>query len=232
MKRLPLLSAQKAITTLVTTRYPQVYLVGGTAISLQHRHRVSEDLDFFTQRYSRALHRAIAAFIRRKTGYPCTLVAEETRRRYVPMAVYECSLGRNTALKIDVVKDVVPLLKPRGANGIASMDDLYYRKILAVTGWSARLSETGRALAGERQKTKDVFDLYYLSQHVEPLSAWFSRHGDRAAYERLTAWYLGIPKQKTVGELLELVPGCDTKAVFKTLDEQIIYRLNRVFVSL
>lgn len=50
--------------------------------------------------------------------------------------------------------------------------------------------------------------------------------------ERLAAWYLGIPKQKTVMELLELVPDCDTKAVFKHLDDEIIYKLNQVYTGI
>lgn len=232
MTRTPLLKAQKAILTLVAERYPQVYLVGGTAISLHYRHRVSEDLDFFTQQYTRALHRQIAAFLRRKTGYPCALVAEEARKRYVPMAVYELEIGLHAALKIDIVSDVAPLLQPRGKDGLASIDDLYDRKLRAVIGWNTGTSSIGGVQAGGRQKTKDLFDLFYLSERVEPLSTWFPKHYDQAAYERLIAWYLGIPKQKTIGELLELVPGCDTKTVFRALDEQIIHQLNRVFVGL
>jgi hypothetical protein len=232
MVRQSLVKAQQTILKLVAARYGQVYLVGGTAISLRYRHRVSEDLDFFTRHYTRALHREMAAFIRRKTGYASTLVQEETRRRYIPMAVYEFEISRDAALKIDIVSDVAPLLQPRGKDGIASMDDLSYRNVLAVIGWTAGTSETGRALAGGRQTTKDLFDLWYLSQHVERLSEWFPKHCDRAAYERLVAWYLGLPKQKTIGELLELVPGCDTKAVFGALDQQIIHQLNRVFLRL
>lgn len=232
MRRAPLLNAQKTIARLVAQRFPRVYLVGGTAIGLQYHHRISEDLDFFTQHYTRALHRQIAAFIRRRTGYVVVLVAEETRTRYVPMAVYECMIGRQATLKIDVVRDVAALLQPRRTDGIASIDDLYYRKILAVIGWNAGRSSIGRVVAGGRQQTKDLFDVWYLSQHVAPLSEWFPKHFDRAAYERLVAWYLGLPKQQTIGELLELAPRCDTKAVFRALDRQIIHQLNRVFLHL
>ena len=231
MLRHPLLRAQKAISKLVAAQYPQVYLVGGTAMSLRYRHRASEDLDFFTQAYTRALHRQIAASIRRHTGSPCVLVSEEVRRKYVPMAVYDCTISPGVSLKLDVVRDIAPLLKPRGPDGVASMEDIYYRKLLAVIGWRAGASAIGRVMAGGRQKTKDLFDLWHLSQHVEPLSEWFPKHFDQAAYERLVAWYLGIPKQKATGELLELAPGCDTKTVFSALDEEVIHQLNRVFVG-
>ena len=64
------------------------------------------------------------------------------------------------------------------------------------------------------------------------LSEWFPRYFNQDAYERLAAWYLSIPKQRTVMELLELVPDCDTKAVFKHLDEEIIHKLNRKYAAL
>lgn len=227
-----ILKIQKHILKLVTDKYPQVYLVGGTAISLLYDHRFSEDLDFFTQEYTRNLHKDIAAYIKSKTGYGFSLVDEEKRKRYLPMAVYEFEVGKGAVLKVDFVRDVTELLHPRGENGIASMDDLYYRKVLTVVGWKADESSVGRAIAGGRQKTKDLFDVFYLSAHVMPLSKWFPKYFDRSAYERLAAWHLSIPKQKTVLELMDLIPGCDTKAIFKHLDDEIIHHLNRKYVSL
>jgi len=64
------------------------------------------------------------------------------------------------------------------------------------------------------------------------LSGFFSQVFDRGAYERLTAWYLGVPKQRTMMELLELAPGCDPRAVFKHLDDEIIYKLNREYTGI
>ena len=80
---------QKKMLALVAAKYPQVYLVGGTAINLLYHHRVSEDLDFFTQAYSYKLHREIACFIGKETGFKFDLVEEEKRKKYLPMAVYE-----------------------------------------------------------------------------------------------------------------------------------------------
>ena len=148
------------------------------------------------------------------------------------MAIYEFDFGKDRILKVDFVKDVCELIKPLKKDGIAFIEDIYYRKILAVIGWKAGASRAGRSLAGGRQKAKDLFDIFYLSTHAELLSEYFSRYFDQGDYERLTAWYLSVPKQKTVIELLELVPGCDTKAIFKHLDEEIIHRLNRKFIPL
>jgi predicted nucleotidyltransferase component of viral defense system len=218
---------QKNILDLVTNKYPQVYLVGGTAISLLYHHRLSEDLDFFTQVYSSKLHRQITAYIGKETGFKFNLVEEEKRKKYLPMAVYEFQVGKDVILKVDFVSDYVKVLKPRQKNGIASLDDIYYRKMLAVVGWKAGESETGRMLAGGRQKTKDLYDVFFLSKEAQALSVWFPEHFDLKAYERLTAWYLGIPKSRAVMELLELVPGCDVKLLFKHLDDEIIGKLNK-----
>ena len=232
MEKHPLIQAQQQILKLVAEAYPQVYLVGGTAISLLYEHRVSEDLDFFTQNYSSKLHREIAAHVKRKTGFTYQLIEEEKRKKYLPMAVYEFQVGKGMVLKVDFVRDVADLLRPRNKNGVANIDDLYYRKMLAVIGWKAGESKVGKALAGGRQKTKDLIDVYYLSAHVKPLSQWFPQYFDQNAYERLAAWYLSIPKQKTVMELLDLLPGCDTKLVFKHLDDEIIHKLNREYAGI
>ncbi len=233
MTKRSLVQAQKQILELVAGGpYPDVYLVGGTALSLLYGHRISEDLDFFTQKYSRKLHRELTTHIRQKTGYRFSLIEEETRKKYLPMAIYEFEIGRGGVLKVDFVKDVAPLIGPRQKSGIASIEDVYYRKILAVIGWKAGESRAGRTLAGGRQKTKDLFDIYYLSAHVRPLSQWFPRYFDQGAYERITAWYLSVPKQRATMELLDLVPDCDTKAVFRHLDDEIIHQLNREYAGI
>ena len=223
---------QREILGLVAGTYPQVYLVGGTAISLLYRHRVSEDLDFFTQGYSKALHRRIAASIGRATGFTLHLVDEEVRRRYVRMAVYDFRVTKTLRVKVDIVSDYADVLQPRQQNGIASIEDIYYRKVLAVVGWTSGVSATGRRLAGGRQTTKDLYDIFFLSSRIQRLSAWFPQHFDLEGYQRLAAWYLGVPRSKAVMELLELVPGCDTRRIFEHLDDEIISALNRAYVGL
>jgi predicted nucleotidyltransferase component of viral defense system len=227
-----LYKTQKKILSLVAKPYPQIYLVGGTALSLSYHHRISEDLDFFTQVYSSKLHRGIAAFIKKETGFKYDLVEEEKRVKYVRMAIYEFEVGKHLVLKVDFVSDFAELLQPRQKNGIASLDDIYYRKILAVIGWKSAQSGTGRMLALGRQKTKDLYDIFFLSTKTKNLSVWFPNHFDLAAYERLAAWYLSLQKQKTQSELLELVPNCDTKAVFRHLDDEIIRKLNQRYLAI
>ncbi len=232
MKTEAILHAQKKILEVVAGQYPQVYLVGGTGIGLLYHHRFSEDLDFFMQTFTGKIHLEITKYIRRKTGFSFGLITEEKRRKFLPMAIYEFDLGSGAILKVDFVKDVVPIIYPRDANGIANIEDIYYRKILAVIGWKAGESVIGSAMAGGRQKTKDLFDVFYLSNHVHCLSEWFPRYFDRDAYGRLAAWYFAVSRQKATMELLDLVSDCDTKAVFRHLDDEIIHKLNKVYVVL
>ena len=79
MSNVALLKAQKQILKLVTGRFPPVYLVGGTTLRMVYDHRVSEDLDFFTQEYSPKLHRQVADYIKRETGFDFSLVEEAKR---------------------------------------------------------------------------------------------------------------------------------------------------------
>lgn len=223
---------QKRILKLVADKYFQLYLVGGTAISLLYHHRISEDLDFFTQHYSSKLHKEVMSFIKQETGFQFFLREEEKRKEYVTMAVYDVEIGPDIFLKIDFVSDYVKLFNMRQKNGIASIEDIYYRKVLAAIGWKTGESDVGQLLAGGRQKSKDVYDIFFLSSRIEKLSSWFPRYFDLTAYQRLTAWYRGIPRQDTILELLELVPDCDTKIVFKHLDEEIIQRLNQRYVTI
>jgi hypothetical protein len=160
------------------------------------------------------------------------LVAEEKRKKYLPMAIYEFQTRKIHFLKVDFVTDVVDLLGSRDKDGIANIDDIYFRKMMAVIGWKAGESKVGQALAGGRQKTKDLYDVFYLSARVKLLSQWFPDYFDLHAYERLTAWYLSISKQRAVLELLDLVTDCDTKLVFKHLDDEIIYKLNREYTGI
>lgn len=226
-----ILKIQTQILALVTKQYPQVYLVGGTAIKLLYNHRSSDDLDFFTQNYTQKLHRNIANYIKDNTRFAFDLRDEEKRKNFLPMAVYEFKAGKNLILKIDFAKDVARLIHPPQKNGISSIDDLYYRKILTVIGWKAGESNVGKAVAGGRQKTKDLYDLFYMSTNVAPLSEWFPHHFGRPEYERLADWVFGIRRQKHLMELLDLVPGCDTKGIFKHLEEEIIHKLNKEYVK-
>ena len=68
---------QKRIAQLVTSHFKDYYLTGGTALAFYYDHRFSEDLDFFTQKYSDSVPKQIMNFISQKTGFSYKLDAEQ-----------------------------------------------------------------------------------------------------------------------------------------------------------
>lgn len=207
------------------------YLVGGTALAFRFQHRRSEDLDFFAPVWNKFRHRRAARHIKKETGFPGTLVEERARRGHVKMAVYNFEVGAQSKLKVDFVEDVDRLLNPVSKDGIASVDDLCLRKMRAAIGWGEKLSPIGRPIAGGRQASRDLFDLWYLSEHHRSLSDWFPKHFGREGYARLAAWLRAMSTQATLLDLLDVAPGCDVRRIRLHLENQIYDRLNRIYVQ-
>ena len=178
--------AQEQILRVVASSDSHVYLVGGTALAMRCKHRYSEDLDFFTQRWTKVLHRTLAKRITAATGFPARLIAEQRKPGLAGVAFYNFRINAKDLLKVDVIEDFDRLLHPVGSDGIASLDDIYLRKLRAVIGWKGTRSSTGQELSGGRQEAKDLFDLWYLSAHHVPLHEWFPAHFGREDYARLT----------------------------------------------
>jgi hypothetical protein len=147
------------------------------------------------------------------------------------MAVYNFEVGKKPDLKIDFVEDFDRLLHPVEEDGIASVDDLYLRKMRAAIGWTEKVSPIGRPIAGGRQASRDLFDLWYLSEHHSPLSEWFPQHFGREEYVRLAAWLRAMPIQATLLDLLDVAPPGGVPRIRSHLESQIYDRLNRVYVQ-
>ena len=228
-------AAQYAILRIVAAHSSEVYLVGGTALAMHLHHRESEDLDFFSVTHARRMHQAIVRHIRTTTGYTYNLVEERKQTKsFMPYARHEFIINRTLRLKIDFVKDPDPLLDARLPSGLASMDDIYYRKILATAGRPKGISVIGTPTFSGRHMAKDVFDLWYLSEHYAPLSEWFPRHCDRAAYERLNRWLRSLSRPRMTSELLDNVKATvrvDTKRIWQHLDRHILDILNRTYTQ-
>lgn len=126
--------AQEQILRAVASSDSPVYLVGGTALAMRCRHRYSEDLDFFTQRWTKTLHRALAKHITEATGFAAKLISEQRKPGQAGVAFYNFQVTAKDLLKVDVIEDVDRLLHPVGPDGIASLDDIYLRKLRAVIG--------------------------------------------------------------------------------------------------
>ena len=226
-----ILEAQHTVLQAVVASKVQVYLVAGTALAMRYQHRYSEDLDFFTQTWTKTLHRTAAKQITARTRFPVALAQEMTKPGRAKVAVYQVQVTARAVLKIDIVEDVDPLLHPVAADGIASTDDLYLRKIRAAIGWRGQQSNTGRALAGGRQEAKDLFDLWYLSEHYIPLHVWFPQQFSRQDYVRLVHWLQTMTGQTTTMALLDIAPACDTRRIMQHMEDQIYERLNQHYAA-
>ena len=227
-----IVASQKKMLRAVASANLGVYLAAGTALTIRCNHRYSEDLDFFTQRWNQTLHRKLCKRIGRATGFSFRLLEQRMKPHLAKVAAYEFSVARGVFVKVDMIEDFDPLLQPVEPDGIASMDDLYLRKVRAVIGWANRPSATGRLVAGGRQDAKDLFDLWYLSTHYAPLHEWFPAHFARQDYQRLTRWLQAMAGQETTFALLDVAPGCDTRRIMHHMEHQVYERLNRRYVPI
>ena len=223
--KIPYIEAeQKKITRLVTRKFKKYYLTGGTALSFYFGHRFSEDLDFFTQEYGKKEPERIMKFVSKETGFDFKLEAEQDEPGLIPMKVYFLELKMGCVLKVDFVRDFLKNIK-RIKDGMHSVEDIYYRKISAGIGLGGKENSTGRIIHAGRQSAKDLFDLHYLSKHHQPLSEFFFEHYSYDKAEALIAWYRGFNRMDLKVGLLDLVPGIDTAAVIKHMDNEILVRL-------
>ena len=219
-----LVKDQKRITKLVVSKFLAYYLTGGTALAFYFNHRLSEDLDFFTQSYKRSDSEKIMKYISKETGFKYQLDAVQDDPKLIPMTVYFIELGDKQVLKIDFVKDYkenVGLVK----DGLHSVADIYLRKLYAAIGMQEKETETGHVSATGRQSVKDLFDLYYLSSKYKPLSENFFEYFSYNQTKRLEAWYRGFDRGEIKLALMDLVEDVDTSDIFKHLDDQILKKI-------
>ena len=231
MEDIPSQAQRKILRAVVSLGLPDLYLVGGTALTFRFRHRVSEDLDFFTPTWSRSLHQKVARHIKRQTGFSGRLVGEITKRGKAKMAVYNFEIGTKQDLKVDFVEDFDRLLHSVEGDGIASVDDLYLRKMRAAIGWTEKVSSIGRPMVGGRQASRDLFDLWYLSEHHSPLSEWFPQRFGRMEYARLAAWLRAMSTQAIFLDLMDVAPDCDVRRIRNHLESHAYDRLNRIYIQ-
>ena len=203
---------QKRIARIVTGEFKNYYLTGGTALSFYFNHRFSEDLDFFTQRYKKKDPDRIMEFVSKERGFNFRLEAEQDDPKLVPMKVYYLELKSGSVLKIDFVQDFRGNIK-RIKNGLHSIEDIYFRKISTAIGGERKEDAVGRVVATGRQTARDLFDIYYLSNHYKPASDFFLEYFSIVKAESFIAWYRSFNRTEFKMDLLDLVTGIDTSKV-------------------
>ena len=185
------------------------YLAGGTALAkFYFQHRESFDLDFFCQKYTPAKVNLLVDCISEATGKKMKLLRESHRKGFAKISIYELLIGKKEALKIDFVEDFIQLLKPlKHVDGIdiLSLDDIYLRKIHAISGTMPSLNAVGqKQFLGGRQEAKDFYDLYHLSLTHQRLSGFALRYCDDLQKEALIRWYHTYSRSEIKIGLMEL----------------------------
>lgn len=215
---------QRRIQEIVAAKFPQYLLTGGTALAFYFKHRHSEDLDFFAQKYSSQEAGKIMEHVSRETGYKHELKREQEGGKLIPMKVYELDLKHEIKLKVDIVQDPYRLLKP-AENGVQSVEDIYYRKLqIPLNPVLQKQDEIGRVVSGSRQKARDLFDLSYLSENYKNLSEFYKKNFSPKYFDRLDSWYCSIDRMDVKDQLLKM--GLEAN-VFSVLDREIIKKLGR-----
>lgn len=189
-----IVKAQNTILKALAGKIDGFYLAGGTALSLFHfNHRFSEDLDFFTQKFDAVEVKKIAEYLKESLNSNIVLVGQNPVGKGVEHMHYDMEFSPGLVIRLDFVQDVFPLIRPtESRNGIMvlSAEDIYLRKIYAVSGLRTGRDETGRAkFVGGRQDAKDLFDIYYLSREVMNLADFVDKYCDQVLKEGVIRWF-------------------------------------------
>ena len=213
---------QKRITKLVTKKFKQYYLTGGTALAFQLKHRFSEDLDFFSQEYKKDDPDKIMKYIQEKTKYTFSLINELNEPELVPLKSFQLAIKGDHLLKIDFVCDFTQNIR-KIKNGMHAPEDIYYRKICITLGNKAGMTDdVGRTINIGRQAVKDLLDIYFLSKRLEPLHRFFPRYFALKSFDYLESWYRGFNRMESKLEMKYYAPKIDPSDVFRYLDKEII----------
>ena len=226
-----IIKAQNQALKALGGRIDDFYLAGGTALSLFYfHHRQSEDLDFFTQKFSSQRVKRVSEELAKLTKKNIKLVGENLSRDSAEIMVFEYEFAKERFLKVDFIRDFLPLLKPlKVVNGInvISLEDIYLRKIYAVSGARIKPDEIGQGvIVGGRQEAKDLFDIYFLSHTFMGLAAFADRFCDQIRKEGLIRWFRTFNRQEMKIGLTDIKT--DKAVEFGDIDRHIAAQIDKI----
>jgi len=201
---------QEKVLRVLSGEADDFYLAGGTALSLYYfQHRESLGLDFFTRELNKMRVLEVINLLSRELKKKIELIAQSpAKKNMVSIMVYSMLIDKNHSLKMDFVEDYLSLIKtPKFINGIRvlSLEDIYIRKIYAITGTLQKEDLIGRRITvGGRQEAKDFYDLYCLSHIFMELAKFSSRHCNQITREALIRWFRTYERLSIKTGLLEL----------------------------
>ncbi|MDP2943742.1 MAG: nucleotidyl transferase AbiEii/AbiGii toxin family protein [Candidatus Omnitrophota bacterium] len=223
---------QERVLKILSDKIDDFYLAGGTALSLYYfNHRESLDLDFFTHSFNKLKVFEITKFLSLTLKRMVELIAEESRKNRIKILVYNIYINKKQILKVDFIQDYLDLIKPpKLINGIRvlSLEDIYIRKIFAITGTRGIEDSIGRKVfKGGRQEAKDFYDLYCLSHIFMRLSDFSFKYGNQLTKESIIRWFRTYSRFDMKTGLLELqlkknVDYADIERHFKKEVDKII----------
>lgn len=231
MKTKDITKYQRETLKVLSGKIDDFYLAGGTALALFYfQHRVSVDLDFFSQNFSPKRVEEIAAFLKMSLKKEITLTQSAGGGELAMISVYNIYFSAKFSLKVDFVEDVIELIKrPANVDGIniLSLEDIYIRKLYAVCGVVKTTDKSGRTrFIGGRTEAKDFYDLFMLSNTFMPLSKFVGEYGNANIVEALVGWYSTYDRMGVIDGLLNL----DTtkKVDFKAIDQHFKKEIGRI----
>ncbi len=179
----------------------KVILCGGTALAREFlHHRVSYDLDFFTE--NRFDPERLLTFLG-QNGFKLRDAQSENEK-----FVSQC-FGiwdyQNVPLKISFIEDSFPemfTLQPitfvKTSILTEKIEGLYHRKLRTITG----VSQSDIPLNG-RQTARDLFDLYVLDQTIDPIPEFINKINALGANFPIKAFSSGMGRMDWFGGLME-----------------------------
>lgn len=203
-------------------------LAGGTALELYYlNHRFSVDLDFFSPRYDIKEIGKIISSAQEVFGSKIILENEFIMAGKAKVRFYTVNIKDTVRpLKIDFVEDVLlekPVIRKFKKVPVYSARDIYYQKIVAVSGIALQIDEIGRQVVMGRRKSRDVFDVYILSKEIKPLAEFLK--GIPQNFQRgIIHWYRTFSRREFQLDLLDLdiyEKKIDSKEIIIYLENQI-----------
>ena len=228
----PIFEYQDAVLQALKNQAVPFYLAGGTALAkFYFQHRDSYDLDFFSQKYSIPKVQELVHVIETATGKNMKLAEKGVQEGFSQYVIYHLIFSENESLKIDFVEDVFPFLNPlKQVDGIdvLSLDDIYLRKIYAISGTLPETDQVGAIhFLGGREEAKDFYDVYQLSSTHKGLSDFALEYCDDLQREALVRWYRAYNRTEIKIGLMELktqkpIEFVDMERHFKQEIDQLI----------
>ena len=220
--------AQKKFLKVFAKEASLFALAGGTALELYYlNHRFSVDLDFFSPRYDIKEIDKIISSAQEAFGSKIILENELYAAGKAKVRFYTVNVkGTVRPLKIDFVEDVFlekPVIRKFKEIPVYNVEDIYYQKIITISGVVPQIDEIGRQIVIGRRKARDVFDIYKLSKKIKLLSEFLKDIPQN--YQRgIVHWYRTFSRREFQLDLLDLdiyEKGIDSKEIIIYLENQI-----------